>query len=381
MSIGLVVFTVVVLAGLAATLVMARRLRVEDLSAFDQPDGERFVAPGGPSAALRAVEDSLKELGRSMRDLRGHARVQALRRHVDAAFGDRPFDARFTPVDRDGVRGEWVLAPGADSRRRTLYLHGGGFVIGSPRSHRTLTTRFSALTGGAVLALDYRLQPEHARRAAIEDCRRAWRWMLAHGPGPAGEPSAQPAPAQRLFLAGDSAGGNLALGLLAWLRDARPNEPALRLPDAVVALSPFTDSCLAGPSLRHNRQRDVMLGPMLGQLVRLPGWQLRAMTWLHTRIHPADPRISPLRGALHGLPPVLLQASESEMLLDDARRYANRARAAGSPVRLQTWQHTMHAWQIYNPELPEAEEALAEVGRFLQPFLTQHKPSDPPSPG
>lgn len=350
---------VVLGAGLMGALV-AWRLRPEDLSAFDEPIDdprtERFSTGPEPSAQLRAVEASLATLGQALRGTSRRQRIAALRRHIDSAFADRAFDATFTPVDCAGVPGEWVLAPGADASRRTLYLHGGGFIIGSPRSHRTLTSRFSALTGGAVLAIDYRLMPEHPRRAGIEDCRAAYRWMLEHGPGGAADRS----PASTVFVAGESAGGNLTLALLAWLRDAGP-----RLPDAAVALSPLTDSCLASPSLRRNRHSDVMLGPMLGQLVRLPGWLLQAMTWLQTRIDPRNALISPLRGDLHGLPPLLLQASEAEMLLDDARRYAHRARAAGSPVRLQIWRHPVHAWPIFNPELPEAEEALAQIGLFL----------------
>ena len=324
----------------------------QDLSAFDQPTGERFSSGPEPGPELRAVVASLAGFGAALRGVTGRRRVTVLRDYIDRAFADRPLDARFTPVDCGGVPGEWVLAPGADGARRTLYIHGGGFIIGSPRSHRTLTSRFSELTGGAVLAIDYRLMPEHARRASIEDCRRAYRWMLDHGPTGAG-------PARVVFVAGESAGGNLTLSLIAWLRDQ-----GLRAPDAV-ALSPLTDNSLASPSLRRNRGCDAMLGPMLGQFVRLPRWLQLWLVWAQNRIRPCDPLISPLRGDLSGLPPLLLQASEVEMLLDDSRRYANRARAAGSPVTLQTWQHPVHAWQIFNPELPEAQEALAQIGRFL----------------
>jgi acetyl esterase/lipase len=246
-----------------------------------------------------------------------------------------------------------VLSPGADSARRTLYIHGGGFVIGSPRSHRTLTTRFSALTGGAVLAIDYRLMPEHRRMAGIEDCRTAYRWMLDNGPE-------GPRAAQTVFVAGESAGGNLALSLIAWVRDQ-----GLRAPDAAVALSPVTDGTFASPSLRANRRSDAMLGPLYGPLARLPQWLLLWMAWIVNRARPSHPEISPVYGDLSNLPPVLVQASEAEMLLDDGRRYVNRARAAGSPATLQTWRHVVHAWQIFNPELPEAVDALKEIGKFL----------------
>lgn len=352
---------VFVLGVLAAALFGLRRLRAPDLSAFDDlaegPGWRRFGLKAGPSAQLQQVEASLRELGRSLQGVHGRARILRLRAHLDQAFAGRDFGATFVPVDCDGIPAEWVLAPGVDPARRTLYLHGGGFVVGSARSHRTLTSAFSRLTGGAVLAIDYRLMPEHPRSAGLEDSRRAWRWMLEHGPQGADDRT----PAQQAVVAGDSAGGNLALALIAWLRDRGGRQA-----DAAVAISPLTDSCLASPSLRRLRDRDVMLGPMLGRMMRLSDRLLIGMTWAYTRIDPRGPTLSPLRGDLANLPPTLLLASEAEMLLDDARRYTARARAAGSPVQLATWAHPVHAWPIFHPELPEAREALAEVGRFLQ---------------
>ena len=110
---------------------------------------------------------------------------------------------------------------------------------------------------------------------------------------------------------------------------------------------------------------DAMLGPLFGPLAKLPQWVLLWIGWIQNRINPRNPVISPVYGDLSNLPPVLVQASEAEMLLDDSRRYVNRAQAAGSPVKLQTWSHVVHAWQIFNPELTEARDALAEIGRFL----------------
>jgi acetyl esterase/lipase len=246
-----------------------------------------------------------------------------------------------------------VLAPGADPQRRTLYIHGGAFMMGSPKSHRTLTSRFSELTGGAVLAVDYRLMPEHPRRAGIDDCRNAYRWLLDNGPE-------GKSPSSAVFVAGDSAGGNLTLSLINWVRDQ-----GLRAPDAAVALSPLTDATLSSPSMRANVRTDPMLGPLFGPMARVPQALLLWFGWLQTRIKPNDPLISPLRADLSRLPPVLVQVSEVEMLFDDSRRYANRALAAGSPVTLQRWNHMVHVWQIFNPELSEAREALAEIGKFL----------------
>jgi len=327
-------------------------LRGDDLSAFDRPTGERF-ARDTPGAEIAAVVQSLGKVPLLLQGVPMRQRNAVLRKYMDEIFADRVFDASFTAVDAAGVPGEWVLAPGADPARRTLYIHGGAFMMGSPRSHRTLTSQFSLLTGGAVLAIDYRLMPEHRRSAGIEDCRSAYRWILEHGPTGA-------APAHTVFVAGDSAGGNLTLSLIQWVRDQR-----LRAPDAAVALSPLTDATLAGPSLRTHVDSDPMLGPLFGPMARIPNTLLLWIGWIQTRINPRDPVISPLRGDLAGLPPVLLQASEAEMLFDDSQRYANRAQAAGSQVRLQRWTHMVHVWQIFNPELPEAREALAEIGKFL----------------
>jgi acetyl esterase/lipase len=316
-----------------------------------------------PSDEALAVVASLGAIRQMLRDTPIREHTAALRKYMDEVFANRSFDARFVPADACGVRAEWVLSPGADPARRTLYIHGGAFMMGSPRSHRTLTTRFSAMTGGAVLAIDYRLMPEHPRRTGIEDCRSAYRWLLANGPEGA-------APAQAMFVAGDSAGGNLTLSLIAWARDT-----GLRAPDAAVALSPLTDATLASPSMRTNVHSDAMLGPLFGTLSRVPRWVMLWIGWLQTRINPSDAVVSPVRGDLSRLPPVLVQASEVEMLHDDAQRYVNKARAAGSPVRLQTWNHMVHVWQIFNPELTEAREALAEIGRFLAETAPPPAPS------
>ena len=329
-------------------------LRGETLQGLDQPVGERFAGGPAPGPELQAVVASLGGMAGVLKSVPLRERNAVLRKYMDEMFAERRLDARFVPADAGGVPAQWVLAPGADPARRLLYIHGGAFVMGSPQSHRTLTSRLSALTGGAVLAIDYRLMPEQPRAAGIDDCRNAYRWLLGHGPDGA-------APAQAVFVAGDSAGGNLTLALLQWVRDQ-----GLRAPDAAVALSPLTDATLASPSLRSNLHTDPMLGPLFGPMARVPRWVLLWVGWLQTRIRPCDPRVSPLRGDLSRLPPTLLQASEVEMLFDDSRRYVTRARAAGSPATLQRWNHMVHVWQIFNPELPEAEQALAEIGKFLE---------------
>jgi acetyl esterase/lipase len=273
---------------------------------------------------------------------------------IDSMSDGRDYVSEFLPVDAGGVPAEWVLAPGAENTRRVLYIHGGGFIMGSPKSHRTITSKFSEITGCAVLAIDYRLLPEHKHMDSVEDCRTAYQWILENGPD-------GPENIRQLFIGGDSAGGNLSLSLIAWIRDN-----GLRAPEAVVALSPLTDCTFSGASIRANEDTDVMLKPVMRALNRLPKF-LKSwwVVWTH-RVRPGNPVASPLLGDLSGLPPTLVQASEAEMLLDDALRYVYKASACGSPVKLQTWTDMVHVWQIYDPHLPQAAEAWVEIGKFLE---------------
>jgi len=151
------------------------------------------------------------------------------------------------------------------------------------------------------------------------------------------------------------------LSLVAWIRDI-----GWRAPEAVLALSPLTDLTFSGASIRSNEATDVMLKPIMRALNKLPqfikSWWV---VWVH-RMRPGNPVASPLLGDLAGLPPTLVQASEAEMLLDDARRYAYKAVASGSPVKLQTWADVVHVWQIFDPQLPQANEAWLEIGQFFE---------------
>ena len=353
------IFFAVALA-LVIWFVGARALRGPDLQTFDgiQHGGAgtrrtRFSSGPASNDEHRAVIASMGSIATTLKGTPHAQHTGLLRNYMDNMTAGREFDARFVPVDAGGVAAEWVLAPGADPARRTLYIHGGAWMMGSPRSHRTITTRFSEISGDAVLAIDYRLMPEHPRMAGIEDCRSAYRWMLDNGPDGA-------APANTVFVAGDSAGGNLTLSLIAWVRDQ-----GLRAPDAAVAMSPATDGTLGSPSLLANIATDAMLGPLFGPLSRVPRSVLLWVAWLRHRIRPNDPVVSPVFGDLAGLPPLLIHASDIEMLLDDSVRYANKASEAGSPVTLQTWNHVVHVWHIFNPELTEARQAFDEIGRFL----------------
>jgi acetyl esterase/lipase len=344
----------------ALTLVTVIFLRGSDFSRYDTPPGQSFDAGHEPSDEHDAVVASLDVGVGPIQRAPRRQRLALMRQYMDSISESQDFHAEFTAVDAGGVDAEWVLARGADSRRRVLYIHGGAFVMGSPRSHRNITSRFSEVAGAAVLAIDYRLMPEHRRIAGIQDCRAAYRWLLDNGPG-------GPAEARRLFVGGDSAGGNLTLSLLPWIRDQR-----LRPPDAAVALSPITDTTLGSPSLKHNLETDAMLGPMFGSLSRVPRPFLWWLSLLQNRMSPRNPKVSPIYGDLTGLAPTLVHASEHEVLFDDARRYVNRSREAGNDARLQSWAHVVHVWHMFYPQLTEARQAWDEIGKFLQEIEARH---------
>ena len=364
--IGSILLTLLLL--LAIWFVVARFLAGADLSLYDQPGSaaelrrQRFATGDTINDEHRNVLKVLGALSAQTRNLPLSQHLKALRRFMDTLSDGHRLNAQFVPVDAGGIKAEWVLAPGADSSRRTLYIHGGAWAMGSPQSHRVITSRFSELTGGAVLAIDYRLMPEHPRKAGIEDCRSAYRWILDNGPD-------GPQPLTALVVAGDSAGGNLTLTTIAWARDQ-----GLRPADAAVALSPATDGTLSGKTLKSNLASDAMLGPLFAPLTRVPRSALLWLSLLINRIRPCNPLVSPIHGDLANLPPLLIHASEEEMLLDDAQRYQNKALAAGSPVTLQTWRHVVHVWHMFGEQLSEAQQAYAQIERFLDANL-------PPRPG
>ncbi len=346
---------IIALLAVAAWAVTRFYLIGEDLSRFD---GGAVLAIGEdlePSAEHHEVLELLAELSEAGTNASRRNRLTAMRVAMDNMGNQADLSGiEIRPADVDGVVGEWVLAGHSDPARRLLYIHGGAFTMGSPKSHRIITSKLARMTGMSVLAIDYRLMPEHRRLDSLEDSQRAYRWILEHGP--AGE-----APPAELVVAGDSAGGNLTLAVIAWARDE-----GLRAADAAVALSPLTDAGLASPSMVTNVATDHMLGPMLGRLTRLPRSLVLWLSWLSYRVRPNDPRVSPLYGDLSSLPPTLVHASEAEMLLDDARRYVNKATAAGSEATLETWHHMLHVWHAFEHRLPEAREAFEHIGRFLE---------------
>ena len=284
--------------------------------------------------------------------------VKKNRQKLEDLFA-REIDADITPVDVNGVSAEWVMAPGADPDQRLLYIHGGAFIIGSARSHRYITSEISRTAGVAVLSINYRMQPEFKTTDCHEDTRLAYSWIFENGPK-------GKSPSDIVFVAGDSAGGNLGLSIVAWARDKQ-------LPKAsgVIGLAPLTDATLSGPSWRANRHSDPVLGPAIGKLLGIPKGILSLVSRYTTGAPVNDHYISPLLGDLSNLPPILLQVSRDEMLFSDSQRYANKAKAAGGDVTLQVWPTMVHVFQVFGPELPEAAEAFSRIAAFIKLQLSR----------
>ena len=251
-----------------------------------------------------------------------------------------------TPADAGGVPGEWSIDALADPQRRLLYLHGGGYVSGSPSTHRNLTARISQAAGVSVLSLDYRRGPETKFPGAVEDATTALAWLRENGP-------AGPSRAESLFIAGDSAGGGLALAALLNTRDTGG-----LLPDAAVLLSPWTDLTQSGQSIETRAAAD----PSLSR-ARLERF---AQEYLAQPQESRHPLASPLLADLSDLPPLLIQVGDAEVLLDDSTRLAALTQAAGVETTLTVFPEMTHVFQSYAPILPEGREAIDAIGEFLR---------------
>jgi monoterpene epsilon-lactone hydrolase len=258
----------------------------------------------------------------------GHPTVQDMRANFEKMAGLFPVaaDVKCEPVTAGGLKAEWVTAPGADAGRAVLYLHGGGYVIGSINTHRALAARISTAAKARVLVIDYRLAPEHPFPAAVEDSVAAYRWMLAQGLKPS-----------RIAVAGDSAGGGLTVATLVAIRDAK-----LASPGAGVCLSPWID-----PMVQKEALLEMAAQYLKGQNAR-------------------SPLAAPLYADLAGLPPLLVQVGTAETLLDDSTRLAERARKAGVKVTLEPWENMIHVFQVFAPMLDEGQQAIEKIGEFVR---------------
>ena len=252
-----------------------------------------------------------------------------------------PPDVKVERVNAPAAPAEWLRPPSAVPGRVVLYLHGGGYVIGSPRSHRHLAAAIAGAAGASALLLDYRLAPEHPFPAAVEDATAAYRWLLDQAIAPG-----------HIVIAGDSAGGGLTVATLLALREAR-----VPLPAGGVCISPWVDLTCSGASYATKAAAD--------PIVRRAGVEEMARAYLGAR-PPRTPLASPLFADLRGLPPLLIHVGSDEVLLDDAVQLAERAKAAGVDATLEIYDRMIHVWHWFLPMLDEAQTAVEAIGRFVR---------------
>lgn len=298
-----------------------------------------LVGPLVPSWTLRMelVLEVMRALLHtvSKRDVAAWRRVESM---LDTSANQWPA-IRTRSADIPGVNATWFEPPNAGGTRALLYFHGGGYVFGSIQSHRDIINRLARDTGVRVLAVDYRLAPEHPHPAALDDARAAYGWLLQNGVAP-----------KELLVAGDSAGGGLVVALLMALRDG-----GVPLPCGAVCFSPWLDLAATAPSIRLNERTDY-----------LPAHALVRVGQMYAGTHSVeDPHVSPLNGEARGLPPLLLQAGGAEILLDDAVRFEQKARAAGVDVTLQVDPDMFHVPAAFAPLCTPGRAAMGRAVTWM----------------
>lgn len=272
--------------------------------------------------------------------------IAELRAMYDGMGGQFPTaaDVMLEPVSANGVSAEWSRTPGAATNAALLYLHGGGYVIGSIASHRHLASELGRAAGVQALSLDYRMAPEDPFPAAVDDALAGYRWLLDQGIA-----------ANRIAVAGDSAGGGLAVALLLAIKDARLPQPACAVP-----ISPWVDMTMTGGTMDSKAASDPMV-----QRQALLDW---AGLYLGGKAA-TTPLASPIHADLSGIAPLLIQVGSEETLLDDAIRLAAIAGHAQVPVQLHIAPEMIHVWHFFHPMLAGGRDAIADAGAFVRAHL------------
>ncbi|MBV9567788.1 MAG: alpha/beta hydrolase [Hyphomicrobiales bacterium] len=289
-----------------------------------------------PDPEIEAIRKALAARPRPTRLAQRRQRLDAL-----GAQYSLPSDVRVTPVEANGVRAEWSVTSNAEDARVILFLHGGGYISGSLDSHRHMIAEAGRQAHARTLALGYRLSPEHSFPAALEDALSGYAFLIARGIEP-----------RRIAIAGESAGGGLAVAAMVTMRDQ-----GIPLPACAWLSSPWVDLELTGASMIGKASVDPLIQkPYLAEL---------AAMYLNGR-DPRTPLASPIHADLRGLPPMLIQVGSAETLLDDAVRLANVAGAADTRVTLEIWPDMIHAWHLFYQEVAAGRRALANVGAFIR---------------
>jgi acetyl esterase/lipase len=267
--------------------------------------------------------------------------VADVRVQFDAMGAPIADDIKVEKIDANGVPCQMLTPPGADADRVIVYVHGGGYVFGSLVSHGGVVGELARSSACRALQVDYRLAPEHPFPAAVEDACAAYRYLVANGTAP-----------EKITIMGDSAGGGLAIATIVALRDAGDTGPG-----AVVCLSPWVDLEGTGDSVTSRADRDPMVDPEMLHGI--------AATYL-AGADPKSPAASPIHANLNGLPPLLIQVGEREILFSDAEALATKAKIAGADVTFEEWPEMIHVWHLFYPMLTEGRDAIKRVGEFVQ---------------
>ncbi len=267
-----------------------------------------------------------------------------LREAVDERAVKTPPDGVTLDYEDSEVRGEWHRVEADAGGRLIYYLHGGGYVFGSPKSHRSITFALAKETPADVFSLEYRRAPEDPFPAAVEDAVAGYRWLLRKGRAPAS-----------ISFAGDSAGGGLAMALLLACK-----KQGLPLPGCVVLYSPWTDLTVSGDSIDDNEETDVMFK---AEYIR------EGVKLYLGDANPNLPLVSPLFGDLTGLPPVFIFASKSEALFHDSERMVEKLRAAGVETMFEAQEGLAHVWPVFTPWFPEAKQAVLDSAAFIREHI------------
>ena len=301
-----------------------------------------------PSAEYQEVVQAMREAAGAMPI--SDMSIEEMRAAIEQGAFPLDDDTSATPVDAAGVPGEWIIQPESDPGRRVLYVHGGGYVMGSLDSHRRLCADIARAGSCAVLNLDYRLAPEYPFPAALDDALVGLEYIWANGPD-------GPAEADAVFVAGDSAGGGLALATLLAARDR-----GLRQASGGIGLSPWTDLAATPEELAALGLDDPTVPDNRVAIQASQGW---AAVYAADADR-TDPLLSPVFADYSGIPPLLLQVGSVEMICRDTTRVAERARAAGVDVTEEVWDDMFHVWQAFAPMLPEGQEAIERIGEWMR---------------
>jgi monoterpene epsilon-lactone hydrolase len=295
---------------------------------------------------MPSLEHEAVVAGLNARPVTGTPTLAERRAGYDATLGanPRPGDIDIQAILIEHLDADWVAVPESDGPCTILYLHGGGYIVGSHTAYGEFAGRLARATRSRVCVVDYRLAPEYPFPAALEDAVLAYRWLLNEGIA-----------SSDIVIAGDSAGGGLALATLMALRDA-----GVPLPRCAVTFSPWTDLCGTGATLAPGAVDDPMI----------QAEAIIDMASHYAGDESANPLVSPLYGEFHGLPPLLIQVGTREVLLDDARRVRDKASAAGVPVTYHEGEGLIHVWPVLAAAAPESAEALDRVARFIEVVIT-----------